>query len=163
MSNASGWLVTTNQAACVHPRFMPGYKGYVPTMKYEHGETYGNQTNKCFQDFRSKTFETSRTLSNRGGYFATRFTSNPDLACEARTRKLDRWLQLPTYKLTNQDYTTLHNRVQFMKLAMCHRAHYNDYTGTIPSVGYFQEPKPFETREMFTTRKNISYCCNHLE
>lgn len=123
---------------------MPGYRGHVPTMKFDYGETYGNHTEKYFQDFRSKALETSKTNYCKGGYFPTYYSYNPDLAVEARTRKWDRWLTTPKYTLTNYDHNKREEHIQFDKLAKAHREHYNDKSGTFHRVDYFMLPSKLD-------------------
>ena len=86
-------------------------------MKFDYGETYGNHTAKYFQDFRSRTLETSRTNLNKGGYFPTYYSFEGDLAVEARSRTWDRWLQAPQCRLTNQDHDTREAQINFAKVA----------------------------------------------
>ena len=93
------------------------YRGHVPTMKFDYGETYGNHTNKYFQDFRSSALDTSKSNYCKGGYFPTYYSYNPDIATEARTRKWDRWLQAPRYTLTNRDHDRQEELIKFDKVS----------------------------------------------
>ena len=93
------------------------YNGHVPTMKFDYGETYGNHTEKYFQDFRSKTLETSKTNYCKGGYFPSKYSFSPDIAVGARTRQWDRWLQEPRYQLTTLDYDRKQELIDFDRVA----------------------------------------------
>eukprot|EP00745_Piridium_sociabile_P032494 TRINITY_DN54874_c0_g1_i1.p1 TRINITY_DN54874_c0_g1~~TRINITY_DN54874_c0_g1_i1.p1 ORF type:complete len:154 (+),score=28.74 TRINITY_DN54874_c0_g1_i1:143-604(+) len=144
MSRAAGTLITTNNATYIPPRFMPGYRGYCPTMKYDYGETYGNATSKYFQDYRSSVLNSSASNYSVGGSFPTYYTHNPDLVISNRCRNRDRWLMAPKYELSNVD----HDRTQQLKrldtLSQKHREHYKDKSGTLKSVDYFKLPVPAE-------------------
>lgn len=94
------------------------YRGYVPTMKFDYGETYGGHTRKYFQDFRSKTLETSKTNYCKGGYFPTYYSFNPDMAISARTRNRDYWLYEPRYKLTTMDHDKREDMIKFAKVSI---------------------------------------------
>lgn len=144
MSKSAGTLITTHNATYTPPRFMPGYRGHVPTMKFDYGETYGNHTAKYFQDYRSKALDTSKTNYCKGGYFPTYYSYNPDLAVEARTRKWDRWLSEPRYSLTTYDHDKREQQIKFDKLAKCHREHYSDKSGSVQRVDYFMLPTKAE-------------------
>ena len=86
-------------------------------MKFDYGETYGNHTEKYFQDFRSKTLETSKTNYCKGGYFPSKYSFSPDIAVGARTRQWDRWLQEPRYQLTTLDYDRKQELIDFDRVA----------------------------------------------
>jgi len=144
MSKSAGTLITTHNSTYIHPRFMPGYRGHVPTMKFDYGETYGNHTTKYFQDFRSSALDTSKSNYCKGGYFPTYYSFNPDIATEARTRKWDRWLQAPRYSLTNRDFDRQEELTRFDKLTKAHREHYKDKSGEVHKVEYFQLPTKAE-------------------
>lgn len=73
-------------------------------MKFDYGETYGNATAKYFQDYRSRTLNSSRSSYATGGYFPTYYTHEPKLAVEARTRNWQKWVDPPTIRLYNQDH-----------------------------------------------------------
>ena len=92
------------------------YRGHVPTMKFDYGETYANHTQKYFQDFRSKALETSKTNYCKGGYFPTFYSFNPDIAISARSRKWDRWLAEPRYALSTLDYDRKEELITFDKV-----------------------------------------------
>ena len=114
----------TVECSCSIIRF--SYNGHVPTMKFDYGETYGNHTEKYFQDFRSKTLETSKTNYCKGGYFPTKYSFSPDIAVGARTRQWDRWLQEPRYQLTTLDYDRKQELIDFDRV----RRHTCTYTST---------------------------------
>lgn len=92
------------------------YKGHVPTMKFDYGETYGNHTAKYFQDYRSKTLESSKSNYCKGGYFPTYYTHDPDLVIGNRTRTRDRWLSAQRYTLNNLDYDRREELINFDKV-----------------------------------------------
>ncbi|GFN95047.1 upf0573 protein c2orf70 homolog b-like [Plakobranchus ocellatus] len=140
MSRAAGTLITTNNATYIPPRFMPGYRGYCPTIKYDYGETYGNQTAKYFQDYRSSVLNSSADPYCKGGQFPTVYSHNPDLVISNRTRTRDRWLQAPRYRLSNVDHDRKEELYQFDKLSQAHREHYTDKTGTVKSVDFYSIP-----------------------
>lgn len=132
---------------------MPSYTGHVPTLNLDYAETYGNHSAKYFQDFRSKTLESSRTNMSRGGYFPSFWSHGPWQAVEARTRKWDRWLEVPHYRLLNEDHDRRQELINFCKLSQAHREHYCDDTETVPKVEHFQIPAP--TDDEF--KKNVPF------
>jgi len=144
MSRSAGTLITTNNATYLPPRFQPGYKGHVPTMKFDYGETYGNATAKHFQDYRSATLNTSKSNYCKGGYFPTSYSHDPDLVIGNRTRTQDRWLTAPRYSLTHVDHDRKEELIRFDKRSSGHREHYNDKSGTTQRVQYFQLPTKAE-------------------
>jgi len=146
MSKAAGTLITTHNATYIPPRFMPGYDGHVPTLKFDYGETYGSGTARYFQDFRYHTMGTSRENPNKEGYFATAYTHRPDLALEFRTRTWDHWVHEPRYRITNEDRDRREELINFSKRTMAHRENYNDKTGTVPKVAHFQLSTPGEAQ-----------------
>lgn len=153
MSRSAGTLVTTNNATYIPPRFMPGYRGYCPTIKYDYGETYGNQTAKYFQDYRSSVLNSSADPYKRGGQFPTVYSHDPDLVISARTRTQDRWLHAPKYQLSNVGHDRKEELYQFNKLSQAHREHYKDKTGTGSSINYFSIPATSE--EQF--KRNVPF------
>ncbi|XP_071964659.1 ciliary microtubule inner protein 2C-like [Antedon mediterranea] len=144
MSKAAGTLTTTHQATYIPPKLMPGYKGHCPTLKYDYGETYGNATAKYFQDYRSKTLNTSQTNYANGGQFPTVYTHNPDLVIPNRERTRERWRTAPPYSLNNVQHDRQDQLQSFDKLAQQHRDHYKDRTGTVGRVDEFLIPKKAE-------------------
>jgi len=92
------------------------YRGYVPTMKFDYGETYGNHTAKYFQDYRSRVLETSNNNYHRGGYFPSYYSYNGNVAAEARTRKWNHWLQSPHYRISNVDHDRKEELINFAKV-----------------------------------------------
>lgn len=141
MSKSAGTLQTSHQATYIPPRLMPGYKGHCPGLKFDYGETYGNATAKQFQDYRSETLNTSKSIYANGGQFPTVYTHNPDLVISARDRTRERHRIEPKYSLTNQNYDRKEELLKFDKLAQEHREHYKDRTGTMQRVDEFLIPK----------------------
>ncbi|XP_076440608.1 ciliary microtubule inner protein 2C-like [Babylonia areolata] len=153
MSRAAGTLITTNNATYIPPRFMPGYRGYCPTTKYDYGETFGNATSKYFQDYRSSVLNSSASNYSPGGSFPTYYTHDPDLVISNRCRNRDRWLLAPKYQLSNVDHDRTEQLRRFDDLAQKHREHYKDKSGTLKSVDYFKLPvsaeDQFRTKDVF--------------
>jgi len=141
MSRSAGTLQTTHQATYIPPRLMPGYKGHCPTMKFDYGETYGNATAKCFQDYRSTTLDNSKTNYSNGGQFPTVYTHNPDQVIGARDRTRERWRTTPDYSLSNVNHDRKEEVNKFDQLAQEHREHYKDRTGTLGRVNEFLIPR----------------------
>ncbi|CAG5123133.1 unnamed protein product [Candidula unifasciata] len=146
MSRAAGTLITTNNATYIPPRFMPGYRGYCPTIKFDYGETYGNQTAKYFQDYRSSVLTSAADPYSKGGSFPTLYSHNPDLVISNRTRTQDSRLLAPRYQLSNVDHNSKEELYQFNTLAQAHREHYTDKSGTVKSVDYFSIPESLEAQ-----------------
>jgi len=92
------------------------YRGYVPTMKFDYAETYGNHTSKYFQDYRSRILESSQSNYSRGGYFPSYYSYNGNEAVEARTRKWNHWDQSPRYRLLNVDHDRKEQLINFVKV-----------------------------------------------
>ena len=109
-------MVTHNGGLLVLMFLCCRYRGCVPTMKFDYGETYGNQTAKYFQDFRSKSLQTSKSNYCKGGMFPTYYTYNPDYALDARSRTWDRWVQAPRYRLTDIDNDSKEQLINFDKV-----------------------------------------------
>ncbi|KAL8582206.1 hypothetical protein ACOMHN_004125 [Nucella lapillus] len=153
MSRAAGTLITTNNATYIPPRFMPGYRGYCPTMKYDYGETYGNATSKYFQDYRSSVLNSSASNYSTGGSFPTYYTHDPDLVISNRCRNRDRWLMAPKYELSNMDHDRTEQLRRLDTLSQKHREHYKDKSGTVKSVDFFKLPvsaeDQFRTKDVF--------------
>ncbi|KAI0213871.1 hypothetical protein LSAT2_001049 [Lamellibrachia satsuma] len=144
MSKSAGTLVTTHNATYIPPRFMPGYRGHVPTMKFDYGETYEGHTYKYFQDFRSKALETSKSNYCKGGYLPTIYSYNPQVAHAGRKADRARWLRAPRYALTDIDYDRKEDIIHFEKRGMAHRDHYSDKSGELHRVGHFVLPTKAE-------------------
>ncbi|KAM4694445.1 ciliary microtubule inner protein 2C [Discoglossus pictus] len=117
-----------------------GYRGYVPTRIFTYGDTYGNTTARCFQDFRSSALNSSQSPYCSGGMFATSYSNDPELVLTNRSRGWDRWLQTPNWSRCNVDFDRTQELNNFKKLAEQHRDHYRDQTGTLPQVPHFIVP-----------------------
>lgn len=146
MSQSAGTLVTTHNANYIPPRFMPGYRGHCPTVKYDYGETYGNATAKYFQDYRSDVLHRSSDPYCRGGHFPSYYTHSPENVISARTRTRDRWISAPKFSLSNVDFDRKHELYQFDNLAQKHREHYADKSDTAKPVNYFNLPNSAESQ-----------------
>jgi len=153
MSRSAGTLVTTNNATYIPPRFMPGYRGYCPTLKYDYGETYGNHTAKYFQDYRSSVLNSSADPYCKGGQFPTVYSQNPDNVISNRTRTADRWLLAPKYQMSNVNHDRKEELVQFDKLSQAHRDAYKDKSGTVKSINFFSLPT--SAQEQF--KRNVPF------
>jgi len=104
---------TEQSMLCVY-----SYTGHLPTMKLDYAETYGKHGVKYFQDFRSRALETSKNNISRGGYFPSIHTFGPDPAVASRTRLWDRWLQMPHYRLHNEDHDRREELIDFCKVSL---------------------------------------------
>ncbi|KAK7100971.1 ciliary microtubule inner protein 2C-like isoform X3 [Littorina saxatilis] len=167
MSRAAGTLITTNNATYFPPRFMPGYRGYCPTMKYDYGETYGNATSKYFQDYRSSVLNSSASNYSNGGQFPTYYTHNPDMVISNRSRNQDRWLLSPKYQLSNVDHDRSEQIRSVDYLSHKHREHYKDKTGTLKSVDFFKLPvsaeDQFRTKDVLPRKPLPPYMQGKME
>lgn len=114
--NVNMFLLLVYKTLMIHNIYVDRYRGHVPTMKFDYCETYGNHTVKYFQDYRSSVLNSSKSNFCKGGYFPTYYSYNSDLATEARTRKWDRWLQVPAYSLSNMDHDRREELIQFNKV-----------------------------------------------
>jgi len=90
----------------------------VPTLKLDYAETYGKHGVKYFQEFRSRALESSKNNISRGGYFPSLHSQAPDPAVESRTRRWDRWLQTPHYRLHNDDHDRRRDIIDFCKVPL---------------------------------------------
>ncbi|XP_073529004.1 ciliary microtubule inner protein 2C isoform X2 [Phyllobates terribilis] len=116
------------------------YRGHVPTEAFTYGDTYGNTTARCFQDFRSAALSTGQSPYYRGGQFPTSFSNDPALVIANRSRGWDRFLHSPTWSRFNVDHDRAQELELFMKSAQQHRDHYRDKTGTVHQVPHFTLP-----------------------
>jgi hypothetical protein len=80
------------------------YRGHVPTVNYQYGGTYGQATEKYFQDYRSEVLSSSKSLYARGGYFPSSYSNNPESVINHRKISRDRYLFNPKYQLNNTDF-----------------------------------------------------------
>ncbi|KAM4041134.1 ciliary microtubule inner protein 2C [Anomaloglossus baeobatrachus] len=139
-SRSAGTLVTIHNVTYIPPALMPGYRGHVPTASFTYGDTYGNTTARCFQDFRSAALSTSHSPYYKGGQFPTSSSNDPALVIGDRSRGWDRSLQRTTWSRFNVDYDRAQDLNRFIKSAQQHRDHYRDKTGTVHQVPHFILP-----------------------
>ena len=104
MSRSAGTLVTTYNATYNPPAMMPGYRGHVPTVSRQYGETFANSTRKYFNDYREQVLNSSESLYSRGGYFPSSYSNNPELAVHHRRLQRDQNLFTPKYELANYNF-----------------------------------------------------------
>ncbi|KAJ8355616.1 hypothetical protein SKAU_G00184100 [Synaphobranchus kaupii] len=141
-----GTLFTHNNATYASPALMPGYGGYVPTVKFAYGDTFGNASRKHFQDYRSAATSTSTSPYSLGCMFPSIYSNNPRLAPLGP----DRCLYAPYWARKNVGFDRQEEFKRFDQLAQKHRLQYLDTTGTRQPVPYFvtavrrsmQEPNP---------------------
>ncbi|XP_059837742.1 protein FAM166C A isoform X2 [Hypanus sabinus] len=139
-SRSAGTLITNYNATYIPPALMPGYRGFVPTINFTHGDTYGNTTRKYFEDFRMSALNTSQSPYSKGGQFPTIYSSNPSLVIENRMRNRNRWLYAPQWSRYDVDFDREEEMKVFNKLSQQHRENYKDKTGIIPRVDHFVLP-----------------------
>ncbi|CAF4005344.1 unnamed protein product [Rotaria sp. Silwood2] len=144
MSRAAGTLQTTYNATYYPPSLMPGYRGHVPTIQFQYGETFGNTTAKYFQDHRREALNSSKSLYARGGYFPTPYTHQPELVMSDRHRSRDQYLYIPKYSLNNTNVDRTNEIRKFYQLSQEHRDAYTDRSGTLHPVEHFSLPVPNE-------------------
>jgi hypothetical protein len=140
MSRAAGTLVTTYNATYSPPSMMPGYGGHVPTVTSQYGETYGHATQKYFNDYRNEVLNSSQSLYNRGGYFPTTYTNNPEQVIGHRKESRDRYLFKPKYELNNYNYDRTNELRSFYQKTQQQRDQYGDRSGTLHPIKEFTLP-----------------------
>ncbi|XP_035279859.1 protein FAM166C A [Anguilla anguilla] len=132
-----GTLSTHNNAIYVSPAVMPGYGGYVPTVRFSYGDTFGNATAKHFQDYRYAAMSTSTSPYSLGCMFPSIYSNNPGLAPGSACRGPDRRSYSPYWASKNVGFDRQAEFKHFDQLAHQHREHYLDTTGTRLPVPYF--------------------------
>ncbi|XP_072134933.1 ciliary microtubule inner protein 2C [Mobula birostris] len=152
-SRSAGTLITNYNATYIPPALMPGYRGFVPTINFTHGDTYGNTTRKYFEDFRMSALNTSQSPYSKGGQFPTIYSNNPSLVIENRMRNRNRWLYAPQWSRYDVDFDREEEMKLFNKLSQQHRENYKDKTGIIPRVDHFVLPGKEE--DTFPSLPNI--------
>ncbi|XP_005990972.1 ciliary microtubule inner protein 2C isoform X2 [Latimeria chalumnae] len=138
-SRSAGTLITHNNATYILPALMPGYLGHTPTAYFRCGETYGNATQKSFQDFRSAVLNSSQN-PYKEGQFPTLYSNDPSLVIANRARNRDRWMHTCNWSRYNEDFNRMGELKQFSKVAQKHRDYYADKTGTLQKMNYFVLP-----------------------
>ncbi|XP_041043370.1 protein FAM166C A [Carcharodon carcharias] len=136
-SRSAGTLITNYNATYIPPALMPGYRGFVPTVNFTYGDTYGNTTRKYFQDFRLSALNSSQSPYSKGGQFPTIYSNDPSLVIADRSHNRNRWLYAPQWSRNDVDFDRNEELKKFDKLAQQHRENYKDKTGTIPRVDHF--------------------------
>ncbi|XP_078256255.1 ciliary microtubule inner protein 2C [Rhinoraja longicauda] len=139
-SRSAGTLITNYNATYIPPALMPGYRGFVPTIHFTYGDTYGNSTRKYFQDFRMAALNSSQSPYSKGGQFPTFYSNDPSLVIENRMNNRNRWLYAPRWSRHDVDFDREEALKTFDKLAQQHRENYKDKTGTIPRIDHFVLP-----------------------
>ncbi|XP_053315682.1 protein FAM166C [Spea bombifrons] len=139
-TRSAGTLITHSNATYIPPALMPGYRGHVPTQHFTYGDTYGNTTARCFQDFRSSALSSSQGPYSKGGQFPTSHSNDPALVIGNRSRGRDRSLYSPSCSRYNVDFDRTEELKNFRKVAEEHRDHYRDKTGTYHQVAHFILP-----------------------
>ena len=84
--------------------YIISYRGHIPERKFDFGETYGNETAKYFQDYRSTVLNSSSTPYNKGGSFPTFYSHNPEIVIGNRSRGRDRYLDRVNCQMHNIDF-----------------------------------------------------------
>lgn len=140
MSRSAGTLVTTYNATYNAPSMLPGYGGFVPTINFQYGDTFGNASRKYFSDYRNEVLNSSKSLYSRGGYFPSSFSNNPELAANYRKKTRDTKLFDAKYELNNYNYTRTKELDTFYKSTQAHRKQYSDKTGELHPVKDFVLP-----------------------
>ncbi|KAJ8275299.1 hypothetical protein COCON_G00099240 [Conger conger] len=135
-----GTLFTHDNAIYVSPALMPGYGGYVPTVKFSYGETFGNATKKHFQDYRCTAMSTSASPYSLSYMFPSIYANNPRLSPGSASPGQERNPYSPYWSTKNMDFDRQADLKRFDQLAQKHREHYLDTTGTRLPVIYFSEP-----------------------
>ncbi|XP_072911555.1 ciliary microtubule inner protein 2C isoform X1 [Hemitrygon akajei] len=160
-SRSAGTLITNYNATYIPPALMPGYRGFVPTINFTHGDTYGNTTRKYFEDFRMSALNTSQSPYSKGGQFPTIYSNNPSLVIENRMRNRNRWLYAPQWSRYDVDFDREEEMKVFNKLSQQHRENYKDKTGIIPRVDHFVLPGREE--DTFPSLPKIYLHCPELD
>jgi len=140
-------LVSTNTWNYPKPSHNPGYKGYVPTLRYTFGETFGNATEKYFADYRSRVLSNSISPARKTGTPLCELPdiyTDPKLVMTNRDRTQARWTAPPNYRVVNYsaDMTNRNQDIQKFnqELVQKQREVYKDKTGTKHPVPHFVLP-----------------------
>lgn len=79
------------------------YTGFCPTIRFGYGQTYGNETGKYFQDYRSYTLRESKSPLAYGGCYPTHYSHNPEVVLSNLNTGCDRYLDRVNIELLNTD------------------------------------------------------------
>jgi len=140
MSRAAGTLVSTYNATYNPPSMMPGYKGHVPSVQMQYGETFGNATKKHFNDYRNEVLNSSQSLYARGGYFPQSYNHNPELVLRHRRITRDQNLFTPKYELKNYHHDRTRELSNSYQRGQSHREQYKDRSGELHPNSHYAIP-----------------------
>jgi hypothetical protein len=119
---------------------LPKYTGHVPETKFMYGETYGHASEKHFQNYRSSTLNSSKSLYARGGYFPSSYSNNPDSVIANRSLSRDRFLFTPKYELNNYNYDRTQELNKYYQQSQLFRQSYKHINEDNQVNGSFRVP-----------------------
>ncbi|CAH8531047.1 unnamed protein product [Schistosoma turkestanicum] len=135
-------LETTHNATYILPKLMPKYRGHCPGVKFDYGQTYGANTCKQFQDYRSTVLQSSMSSPYKdGGYLPTIYTHNSKLLSNKLIQNRERYNDgRYCYQLYNKDNYRSDEIKHFANAVQKHRDYYLDKTGIEKPVPEFLIP-----------------------
>lgn len=119
---------------------LPKYTGHVPETKFMYGETYGHASERHFQNYRSATLNSSKSLYARGGYFPSSYSNNPDSVIVHRSLARDRFLFTPKYELSNYNFDRTQELNKFYQHSQQFRESYKHINEDIKANNTFRIP-----------------------